>query len=656
MRQSVLLTVAALGLAVGARASVVSHESFDSNFNSFETLPSTWLQHGIEGVPSGTYADFFRNYSSSEPYRLLVYNNNQVAFTISEFADGSPCDQWLITPEFEITHDSELLYFTVYASGTTNRCNYSVLLSEGGVEPGDFDTEVIASALQGEMQTAKMSTRRVVISGQAGKKVRLAFVDKGNTYGILGFGEIGVAPYYMQIENAEGLESMIIDADNPTLTFKLKVATTNKVSGLTAVLECGNGFETQYDYTGNISSAMFTTISPVFENIDFGDVNQMPYKVRVRPNDPSLPETVIEGMLVKAPRVYTSNVVAEEGTGTWCGWCPYGMGIMDYFAHKYDGRDGRSKFIPVAVHSGDPMQPAEDYLLGVQTVAQKHMPNLGYPYMMGNRATCQHPLELDVDALAEQKAFAQLYVSRVDLDDSDYSVNVKFRPRVSFDTEDFSFRASAILVENGLSGTGSQWAQTNNLYQYTEAMMEQAVGAEKTEYLKRFLNRTTATVPASEMVYNDVSRNAYPSFEGMMIGGAWQADAFRDEEISFRLPSTVVNHENISVVVILTDNSTGQIVAADEVKYEDFGKDLDPTGSVEGIVASGDGISLYRSGDMVVAEVEEAGQAVIYGMDGRQLGVVALTAGRNEIALPAGMAVVRVTTPSCTAALKTINF
>ena len=652
MRKSVLLTLASLGLAVGAQASVVLHKSFDSDFNAYETLPSTWLQHGIDGVPSGTYVDFFKEYSPSEPYTLLLYDNNRVAFTTSEFSDGETSDQWLITPEFEITEESELLYFTVYASGTTMRCNYQVLLSEGGTEESDFSKQLLSTALQGQNLVVNTATRRVVIDGYAGKKVRLAFVNKNNTRGILGFSDIGVAPYYMQIENPEGLESMVVDADDPTLTFKLRVATTSKVNGLTATLECGNGFETHYEFSGNITSGMFTTISPVFKDIDFKGLNQMPYKVSLRPNNPDLPETIIEGELVKAPRLYATNVVSEEGTGTWCGWCPYGMGLMEYYSDVYDGKEGRSKFIPVAVHSDDPMQANDAYVTGWQKAAQKYMPSLGFPCIMANRAVCEHPVTIDIKSMAERKAYANLYVSRVDMDETDWNVKVAFRPRVSFNADDFTFRASVILLENGLTGTGSQWAQTNNLYQYTEDMMIEEFGVEKTAYLKRFLSRPNNVIPASEMVYNDVVRDAYPSFEGMVLDGVWKADTYRDEEISFSLPYSVRNPENISLVVVLTDNATGQIVAADEVKAADFGKDLSGVGSM---MTAAEGIALYRSGDAVVAEIEETGTAEVYSADGLRTGVIILVEGHNEIELPEGLSIIRVTTPTGTSTIKCVR-
>ena len=52
-------------------------------------------------------------------------------------------------------------------------------------------------------------------------------------------------------------------------------------------------------------------------------------------------------------------VVGEEGTGTWCQWCPRGAVFMDLFETKYQGF-----WAGIAVHNGDPMTVA-DYDAGI---------------------------------------------------------------------------------------------------------------------------------------------------------------------------------------------------------------------------------------------------------------------------------------------------
>jgi hypothetical protein len=53
-------------------------------------------------------------------------------------------------------------------------------------------------------------------------------------------------------------------------------------------------------------------------------------------------------------QIVEKNVVIEEGTGTWCGWCPRGAVAMEYMYDTYPTR-----FIGVAVHNADPMTVTE---------------------------------------------------------------------------------------------------------------------------------------------------------------------------------------------------------------------------------------------------------------------------------------------------------
>src|SRR5699024_9086047 len=52
----------------------------------------------------------------------------------------------------------------------------------------------------------------------------------------------------------------------------------------------------------------------------------------------------------------TKMVVFEEGTGTWCGYCPRGIVAMEYM---YDNSNQFPNFIGIAVHNQDPMMVAE---------------------------------------------------------------------------------------------------------------------------------------------------------------------------------------------------------------------------------------------------------------------------------------------------------
>ena len=68
-------------------------------------------------------------------------------------------------------------------------------------------------------------------------------------------------------------------------------------------------------------------------------------------------------------------VVGEEGTGTWCGWCPRGAVAMNWMDEKYYGY-----WQGIAVHNGDPMVNT-DYDVGLGGLTS------GYPSGLVDRGS-----------------------------------------------------------------------------------------------------------------------------------------------------------------------------------------------------------------------------------------------------------------------------
>ena len=60
----------------------------------------------------------------------------------------------------------------------------------------------------------------------------------------------------------------------------------------------------------------------------------------------------------------------EEGTGTWCGWCPRGIVAFRYMAEKYP-----ETFIGIAVHKSD----------NLETNTYSYLKFNGYPSCYVNR-------------------------------------------------------------------------------------------------------------------------------------------------------------------------------------------------------------------------------------------------------------------------------
>lgn len=195
-------------------------------------------------------------------------------------------------------------------------------------------------------------------------------------------------------------------------------------------------------------------------------------------------------------------VLAEEATGTWCGWCPRGAVYLEYMAEAYPDH-----FIGVAVHNGDPMTvDAYDEAIGGFIS--------GYPSLLVDRGS-------DIDPSAVEGPFLDRVVitpKAVLTIGSDYtdgatsmnvSVTADFNEAVSGD-----YRLALIIVENGVTGTGSGYNQAN----YYSGGGSGVMGGYES---------LPNPVPASDMVYDHVARAIYPSFAGMV--GSFPADVAADE-------------------------------------------------------------------------------------------------------------------------------
>ncbi len=207
-------------------------------------------------------------------------------------------------------------------------------------------------------------------------------------------------------------------------------------------------------------------------------------------------------------------VVAEEGTGTWCQWCPRGAVFMDMMAERYSDR-----FIGIAVHNGkkDPMVVVSydaDIKFG------------GFPNSLVDRATQVDPSLIENDFL-KRIAIAPkgLLVNGATFDAVTRELKVSVTTTIQQDIAG-DFKVSCVLTEDSVSGTDAGYKQVNAY----------AGGSTKMGGFELLPN----PVPAALMNYNFVARALSPSFKG--LSGAYGATAAKGavfiHNFSFILPAT----------------------------------------------------------------------------------------------------------------------
>ena len=182
-------------------------------------------------------------------------------------------------------------------------------------------------------------------------------------------------------------------------------------------------------------------------------------------------------------------VVGEEGTGTWCQWCPRGAVYMDLFEQEYD-----QFWAGIAVHNADPMT-VTDYdaaiggLIGGYPSALVDRGSEVDPSGMGNQffqRLQSAPRALIQNGATWDPATRMLYVS----------VTANFQ-----NAADNNYKLACVLTEDDVTGTGAGWSQSNAYAGGGNGVMG---GFES----------LPNPVPAAQMVYNHVARSILPSFNG----------------------------------------------------------------------------------------------------------------------------------------------
>lgn len=300
--------------------------------------------------------------------------------------------------------------------------------------------------------------------------------------------------------------------------------------------------------------------------------------------------------VVSIPFTPKKKILAEEGTGTWCGWCPRGHVYMDsvYKVHKND-------FSLVAVHNNDPMEvSAYDSKIGSLIG--------GYPSMVVDRWQEADPSDL-FSVHAEHKdlfAFADITLANIPTNGFDYSVKATVKPAIDLSGD---YRLALIITENNVKGTGSAWAQRNY---YSGSVTLNGYG---------FNWRQEADpVPADKMHYDHVARAIYPNPNGASGSLPATMNANSTYDYTFNVAMEPWWHrydDQMHGVVILIRASDGRVLNSQNITVplgvsdvtagvENFNVFPNPANSTANVK-----FNLTESAKVVVTVVDAIGRSVL---------------------------------------------
>ncbi|WP_027378556.1 T9SS-dependent choice-of-anchor J family protein [Chryseobacterium daeguense] len=232
------------------------------------------------------------------------------------------------------------------------------------------------------------------------------------------------------------------------------------------------------------------------------------------------------------------KVLIEEGTGTWCGWCPRGTVAMNYMETNY-----HDNFVGIAVHNGDPMVVAE-YDNGADIS--------GFPGMNVDRVLLGESVDTNnmvskVNARKNLVVPAELNASGT-LAGNSLTFNASATFRTFFNNA--NFRLAVVLMEDDVTGTASGYGQTN----YYAGGGNGPMGG---------FESLPNPVPASQMQYDHVARMLLGGYSGQ--AGSVPATITDGQVASYTFTATIpsgYNTSKLKAVLLLLDATTGEVVNA----------------------------------------------------------------------------------------------
>lgn len=324
----------------------------------------------------------------------------------------------------------------------------------------------------------------------------------------------------------------------------------------------------------------------------------------VKANDIVLPiRSKVSTSIMASDNLSPRVVVVEEGTGTWCKWCPRGYVGMEYMAKTYGDKDN---YVGIAVHIDDEMETSS-YSGGFRNLVL-NTPNGGYPCAFANRKLYFDPtketLEQVYNDMKEEKVEASMKLSWKYNDDYTRAV-CDVTTTFAMNIEDANYGVSLVAVEDNV---GPYWQE--NIF---------AGGGNGA--LEGFSDQPSPV----EKIFNEVA-TYNNNFSGAIASVPVSIEGGKEYLFHGNVYITPKRTGDTSVVALLINRQTGEIVTAAKAHLDNSG--------VESAVAA-DARVVAENGSIKV--VGEYASCQVFGLGGMK---VAELDGTESVSLPKGIYIV----------------
>lgn len=372
----------------------------------------------------------------------------------------------------------------------------------------------------------------------------------------------------------------------------------------------GNSFAYHKDFASDPISAVYDSRRWIENEVPTTDVKGV-YPLSLTVTKVNGSENTDAAMTMPATMyVYTvlpvHRAVMEEYTGLWCGYCPRGLVALEKLSKIY-GDD----FIGISYHNNDPME----------VVYESNFPNKpeGYPWSYIDRLVGSDPFfgtsgknfGIESDWLDRRKQFCPVAVNIAVDDNNDTALSVETEFFFTENVEDADLSAEFLLLADDMHSPS--WEQSNYFS-----------GDHSMQDFPEFDRFVEADDYYADCHFNDVVVY-YSASKGEKISLPGTVKEDESVKISYTFPydkcvsnktreNLIQDKKNLSAVVLLINNATGEIMNAAKVKAGDSGVDNIIANTIAGepvyydlngrVVANpSKGIYIMRGSDGKVAKI-----------------------------------------------------
>lgn len=484
------------------------------------------------------------------------------AVSTSWYRKAGTSDDWMITPTINVDSRHAVLRWDSKSGDKDYRDGYAVYISESGSAPSDFKDTTPAFTIQKESE--EWTSHELSLAQYAGKSVRVAFVNNSNDCHTLYVDNLFVGiPAILEITSL--IDPIINEEGFVKICGEVKNIGTSDVDGFTVRYQLGSEGVKEKTIPGIVKGGTVKRFEFDTECYIHRD-ETLNYVLTVMAGDDI---SDADGII----SCYYRKIVAEEVTGTWCGYCVRGIVSMRDMKEKYS-----DTFIGIAVHGSspsweDPMDYGDysNYLF-------ESMGMPGYPHATVNRRKLQTGdpgnIERYYSQLMAQDLIAAttLKVDSYDKDSRLMEIHTDIHFAKNIDNPDFGI--AYVLIENDVCNHEPGTDKNGNPSIYN--------GWEQNNYYSGGDNGEMGgfeslppRIPGTQIVYQDVARAFWGDGFGTLPNSLplEKAEAYKTytHEYSVTLPDNVLNDRNTELAALLINRKTGEIVNADAVSLNSSG-------------------------------------------------------------------------------------